>query len=88
MNPTTNQQNNQPLHPDKIAASLEREVMRDLYDLSLLEAMGTFDLKTLLARLSHISRGRQKPQILSLVQSAYILRQRVQSLSELKLKKL
>lgn len=70
----------------KICACLEREAARDLYDLSLFEPMEPFDEKTLRVRLSSISIKRQKPKKLTLQQAGDFLRQRLQGLTELRLK--
>lgn len=67
----------------KIAAALERDVLRDLYDVSQLEAMGTsFDHTTLLARLSRLAINRAKPQSISTVKAAQLLRQRLDAVDQ------
>ncbi len=71
----------------KIAASIERQTMRDLYDLSLYESMGTFDVATLKDRLAKVSVNRSKPRHMSVVEVAQQLRKRVESLTENDLKR-
>lgn len=69
----------------KIAACLEREVARDIYDLSVLEPMGPFDKKTLRDRLSQLSVNRAKPIQIDFAQAARLLRTRLNNLTEKKL---
>ena len=66
----------------KIAASLEREVCRDLFDLSQLEAMGSFDVQILQKRLSQLSLNRSKPIAMTFSQTADFLRNRAESLTQ------
>ena len=66
----------------KIAAGLERNALRDLYDLSQMEAMGIFDTPTLMERLSSLSIGRTKPKSVPIKQAAQILRERLERLTQ------
>lgn len=66
----------------KIAASLERNVARDLYDLTVFEPVCDFDRKTLAERLSKLSIERAKPMPISFQEAAHRLKQRIQNLSE------
>ncbi len=69
----------------KIAASIERESMRDLYDISILEPLCNFDLKTLLKRFDNVSIKRKKSKKISPETAADILETRVRNLDEDKL---
>lgn len=67
----------------KIAATLERDVARDLYDLSQMEAIGTpFDRATLAHRLSHVAIDRAKPVSISPAEASRVLRQRLDALDQ------
>jgi predicted nucleotidyltransferase component of viral defense system len=66
----------------KIAATLERNVVRDLYDLSQLEAMGTFDLIVLRERLSRLSIDREKPKPVKFSEATKILRKKLEALTQ------
>ena len=66
----------------KIAATIERNVMRDLYDLSLYEPLGNFDETTLKTRLSKTSIARAKPVTLNFLDGAKILSKKNQALTE------
>jgi len=66
----------------KIAAALERDLVRDLYDLAQLEPMTTFDPGTLNDRLEKLEVGRSKPRSVSLEQAAEFLSKRVKGLDE------
>jgi predicted nucleotidyltransferase component of viral defense system len=66
----------------KIAASLEREAMRDLFDLSQLEAMGPFDRKVLKQRLSKISINRAKPIAMTFAETAQRLKKKMEELTQ------
>lgn len=60
----------------KIAACLERKVMRDLYDLTILQPLTPFDKGVLVKRLERISIARKKPVSLSFTQAAVDLKKR------------
>ncbi|MDO8526830.1 MAG: nucleotidyl transferase AbiEii/AbiGii toxin family protein [Deltaproteobacteria bacterium] len=70
---------------NKIAACIERENMRDLYDITLFEPLCTFDPKTMQERLKKSSIRRQKPVALDFKKAASLLKKRVESLTEKKL---
>ncbi len=61
----------------KIAATLERDVMRDLYDLSQLEALGSFDVETLKQRLSELAINRARPKSVSMKEAAQLLKEKL-----------
>ncbi len=69
----------------KIAATIEREVIRDLYDIAQYEPMARFDKETLAQRLKTISIGRSKPIVLSFTEAANKLRDRISGLTDQKL---
>lgn len=71
---------------NKIAASLERKVIRDIYDLSLFEPMTSFDQETLKDRLSKLQIHRTKPRTVTLVEAADLLQKRLDELTEEKIK--
>lgn len=66
----------------KIAATLERNVPRDLYDLSQFEGMGSFDPETLKARLSKLTIDRAKPRSLNFSEAAALLRKKIDNLKQ------
>jgi len=70
----------------KIAASLERDLMRDLYDLSILEPMTTFDVKVLEERFSELEIDRNKPKKISFQEASRMLRKRLENMSEKRIK--
>lgn len=70
----------------KIAASLERDLSRDLYDLMQFEPITGFDEETLKQRLSHFSEARKKPIVLSPQEASKRLKQKVAALDEERLK--
>ncbi len=65
----------------KIAASLERNLARDLYDLSQMEPLGPFDENTLKARLSQISIEREKPKSMSVGEAVMQMKKRLEDLT-------
>ena len=66
----------------KIAATLERSVARDLYDLTVFEPICNFDQKTLAERLSRLSMERSKSKSISFQEASVLLKQRIQNLTE------
>ncbi|MCE9623853.1 MAG: nucleotidyl transferase AbiEii/AbiGii toxin family protein, partial [Deltaproteobacteria bacterium] len=70
---------------NKIAAALERRAVRDLYDLSQLETMGAFDVKTLEERFSRLTVERGKPRKVSVKEGARMLRERLEDLDQKKI---
>ena len=66
----------------KIAATLERNAPRDLYDLSQFEGMGAFDKETLTARLSKLTIDPAKPQSLNFLEAAALLRKKIDNLKQ------
>jgi predicted nucleotidyltransferase component of viral defense system len=66
----------------KIAATLERDTIRDIYDLSQFEAMATFDPGTLKDRLSLLSVQRSKPRAVDFRDAARMLRKRLETLDQ------
>ncbi|MFH0800152.1 MAG: nucleotidyl transferase AbiEii/AbiGii toxin family protein [Pseudomonadota bacterium] len=59
---------------NKIAAALERDSVRDLYDLSQFEPLCIYDEATLERRLENLSVDRKKPAGISLEKAAELLR--------------
>lgn len=67
----------------KIAATLERDTVRDIYDLSQFEAMGlVVDLATLKHHLSQLSVQRGKPRAVDFQEAARMLRKRLDRLDQ------
>lgn len=66
----------------KIAATLERDLVRDLYDLTQLEPLTPFDQKTLEDRLSRLEIGRAKPRRIGLREAASLLRRKSEFLNQ------
>lgn len=66
----------------KIAATIERDVARDLYDLSQFEPLCAYDVGTLQKRLSRIEIRRAKPKAISFQEASAMLSQRLETLTE------
>ncbi len=66
----------------KIAASLERNAIRDLYDLSQMEAMGRFDEGTLRDRLSRLCIKRSKPRSLTVAEAVALLKEKIRGVDQ------
>lgn len=66
----------------KIAATLERDVARDLYDLSQMQALSSWDDATLLSRLAEVSINRAKPKAFTPRQAAELLSKKLESLDQ------
>lgn len=66
----------------KIAATLERNVPRDLYDLSQFEGMSAFDDETLKVRLSKLTIDRSKPRSISFSEAAALLRKKIENFKQ------
>lgn len=66
---------------NKIASALERDAMRDLYDLSILEPLCAFDEATLKGRLEHLSVGRKKPASINPEAAAAMLREKANTIT-------
>lgn len=65
---------------NKIAAALERNTSRDLYDISLYEPMTDFDFATLQQRLNRIYVGKNKYESISFQDAASRLKKRILTL--------
>lgn len=61
---------------NKIASALERDTLRDLYDLFIFEPLCAFDKATLARRLRALSIGRKKPKATSFPEAAAMLKER------------
>ncbi|HKY62231.1 MAG TPA: nucleotidyl transferase AbiEii/AbiGii toxin family protein [bacterium] len=66
----------------KIVATLERDVARDLYDLSQMQALSSWDEVTLNDRLGEVSINRAKPKALTPRQAAELLSKKLGSLDQ------
>lgn len=66
----------------KIAATIERDVARDLYDLSQFEPLCAYDIGTLQKRLAKIEIRRAKPRAISFPGASEMLSQRLETLTE------
>jgi predicted nucleotidyltransferase component of viral defense system len=71
----------------KICAAIERESMRDLYDLTILEPLCEFDAEVLRKRLSNLSIKRQKARNITIAEAADMLKTRVQSITQEKVER-
>ncbi len=69
----------------KIAATLERDVARDLYDLSQMQALSSWDEATLIDRLKEVSIHRAKPKALTPRQAAELLAKQLEKLDQKRL---
>lgn len=65
----------------KIAASLERNLVRDLYDLMVLGRLTPFDEGTLRERLSQLEIRRAKPRLVTPQEAAAMLRAKTEALA-------
>jgi predicted nucleotidyltransferase component of viral defense system len=72
---------------NKIAAALERTVLRDLYDITIYQPLTTFDVGVLRKRLSKLVVNRQRPKNISFKDAAAILRKKTKDLTDDDLKK-
>lgn len=70
---------------NKIAAALERNVLRDLYDIAQFEPLTAFDVSTLQKRFASLSLDRKKPQTISFKEGAEMLKKKSDPLTEEKL---
>lgn len=66
---------------NKIAASIERDVVRDLYDLSQFQPLGPFDEKTLRERLDNLCINQAKPKKVSFKEAAKLLQDKLDALT-------
>jgi predicted nucleotidyltransferase component of viral defense system len=71
----------------KIAASLERSTMRDLYDLSIYQPLTPFDQPTLKKRLSSLQVNRGKKEAIDFQEAASRLEKRLSELTPESLEK-
>lgn len=69
----------------KIAAALERDLVRDLYDINQWEALTSFDEKTLRERLMHLEIARTKPKQVSWRGAISLLKGKMNALTEKKM---
>lgn len=66
---------------NKIASALERNALRDIYDLSILEPLCAFDEATLAKRLRALSVGRKKPKPMSFQEASAMLRTKAERIT-------
>jgi predicted nucleotidyltransferase component of viral defense system len=71
----------------KIAAALQRDSIRDLYDMTIFEPLCTIDMAVLRKRLSNLSIKRQKAKNISLSAAAEMLKARADGITQDKVKK-
>ncbi len=69
-------------YANKIAASLEREVMRDLYDISIYQPLTAFDKSTLENRLKSLVVNRGKKMAINFDEAAQRLKIRVEKITQ------
>jgi len=69
-------------YSNKIAAAIERDVMRDLYDLSQFETLGNFDETTLKSRLNKVMIRRGKEKKISFREAAERLEEKKNNLTQ------
>ena len=70
---------------NKIAACIERNNLRDLYDLSVFEPLSFFDVDTLLERLEKVSVERKRPRKMTAKEANEVLLKRANDLTEKRL---
>lgn len=66
----------------KIAAALQRDSIRDLYDLTILEPICEIDMKILGERLSDLSVKRQKARKIDFAEAAEMLKKKADGLTQ------
>ena len=66
----------------KIAAALERNLARDLYDISQLELLTSFDEGTLRKRLDHLAVARAKPRRVEINEAMEMLTNKMATMTE------
>jgi predicted nucleotidyltransferase component of viral defense system len=71
----------------KIAASLERNSMRDIYDLFILEPLSNFDVTTLFDRLKRLSVLRGNPERVTFKEAANRLRKKGETINASRIEK-
>ncbi len=69
----------------KIAATLERDLARDLYDLAQLEPLTSFDVETLQERLGDLEIRRAKKRAVDLNEAADLLARKLEELDAKKI---
>jgi len=70
-------------YANKIAATIERSVMRDLYDISIFQSLTKYDRGTLKNRLDEVRLGKKtKPVKMSFSDAAKKLRAKIDKLSQ------
>ena len=67
---------------NKIAATMERNLVRDLYDLAQMEPLTAFDKETLADRLSRLQINRAKPRKVTLEEAVDLLRGKLSGLTQ------
>jgi predicted nucleotidyltransferase component of viral defense system len=70
----------------KIAATLERSLVRDLYDLMQLEPLTHFDIDILKKRFLKLEIGRAKPKKVSVAEAMRMLRVKMDQLTDKKIR--
>lgn len=66
----------------KICAAIERDSIRDLYDLTILEPLCEFDMEVLRKRLSNLSIKRQKAREVGLAEAVTMLKARADGITQ------
>lgn len=66
----------------KIAAAIQRDSMRDLYDITILEPLCTVDMDVLRERLSNLSIKRKRARSIVLAEAADMLREKVKDVTQ------
>ncbi len=66
----------------KLAASLERNLMRDLYDLTQMEPLSDFDLDVFRERLKHLEIRRDKPRAVSIEEAILLLKKKANGVTQ------
>ncbi len=71
----------------KIAAALQRDSIRDLYDMTIFEPLCDLDMAVLRERLSSLSIKREKAKCVSLVKAEEMLRERADGITQEKVER-
>lgn len=71
----------------KIAAALQRDSIRDLYDMTIFEPLCDLDMAVLRERLSSLSIKREKAKSVSLAEAAEMLRERADGITQEKVER-
>lgn len=74
-------------YANKIAASIERSVLRDLYDLIIFQPLARLNRETLKKRFDRLQINKTRPKAVSFKEGAALLRKRSEDLTQKRLER-